>query len=494
MATQINSFESKKYKIENSSYIIVKTNNDRLKTEHTQTIMLNEVEKHQIAFEIGEYEHTEIIFIANDVKNDYVEIECYNDLNQSNDDFSSAFHKLKDREKYIISTGVESLVPGEYPIKFYSKNKSVEFLYKINSSNLNQLNLDKIRDAVDNFLYGLSKNNNTSSTIFEKTKLDIALKHLIDNPISDITKDRFGKKIITKDNIENRILKKILNEISRDNNSVASLIKNSWVKNIKPSKYIKPTLRLMKEKNYYKVYNSYTKNMREKSSPYKKTSILFEIYTFITIINLLEEMNFNWVSGWIKDREFDLHDLEKGQVVIFEKDNLKIRVSFDKEIKYIEEIVYKKSSKKFENQMSQVCATNDITCRKPDVLIELFKDDMFISSMIVEAKYRNQRNIDSMINVIPRQLRCYRKFDFYDDYKKKILNVKTINKVVIFYPKQEKEKLDHNIYSDITFIPSDISSKESELKFEILTFLKPEIKDYEIREDIFEKLEYANNI
>lgn len=466
MATQISSSEIKKYLIESNPYIIIETRNVNNVLLDTQKVVFEDLIHNKIMFEFGEYNKIDVIFISNDEKNDCLEIECYKDLIEESDD--DLFVTLKSKQRANISIGGDSLVPGEYFIKLIRKNKTYELLYKITSTNINNDKLNAMREVVDNFLTGLSKNKNTNSLVVQDKNINYTLSKLILNPIVDITKDRFGKKIITNDNMENRILKSILQNIRINNADVGYInfvLENTWLKNIKASKTIKPTLRLLKEKNYSQIYDIFMNNMKEKNIPYKRTSVIFEIYAFISVINILEELDFKWVSGWIKDN--DINDLDKGEVVIFKKEEITIKLSFDKELKEISNVIFNKYSEE-----SQICANRDIPCNKPDVLIEVYNGDTLIDCMIIEAKYRKQKNIDNLYNNMSKQLLSYRRFDYFDANTKKISNIRPVSKIIVFYPKQDKEREEHYIYEDIVFLPTDARENQNELKLEILTFIE----------------------
>lgn len=464
MATQIKSNEIKKYLIENNPYIIVeKKVYPQDCVIDKEKIVFENLEHHQVLFQIGEFEKVDLVFVPNE-KNDVLEIECYNEHYENVD----TTKVVKTKERINISPGGDSLVPGKYLITLTRKQKTYEFLYEIVATNVKGDNLNIIRSYVDNHIDDLSRNKNSKVLITEKKCLMPIISNIINNPIIDISKDRNGKKIVTKDNVENKNLKNIVISLNQNEEYKQEgfdyFIEKTWLKEIKPAKIIKPTLRFLKNKNYGQIYEAYNLCLKEKQTPYKKSSSLFEIYSFLVVKNAIESLGFRWVSGWLKER-MESCDLNKGEVLIFERQNQKIKLFFDKELVESKELVMSKS------EVSQISSPSDIKCRRPDILIEVYEDDLFLDSMIIEAKYRKQSYVDTLYREMSNQLFAYRRVDFYDSNIKKVSNKKAVKKIILVYPKQESEKCEHDIYEDILFLPIDFKNPMEDIIFEIKELL-----------------------
>ena len=283
MVTQFNSNELKKYLVESSPYLIIERKNYPINSIiKKQKIILDNLSHHEVLFKIGEFEKVDIVFVPNE-KNDILEIECYNEQYENDDTIKI----IKNKERINISPGGDSLVPGKYLIKLKRKQKIYELLYEIISSNTKTDNTTIMREYIDRHFENLSKNKNSKVLVTDKKCLVPIILNIINNPITNISKDRFNKKIITTDNIENKNLKTILIALKNSNeykdNYFDFFLEKTWLKDIKASKIIKPTIRFIKDINYGKIYEEYNISSKDKKLPYKKNSSLFEIYSFLII-------------------------------------------------------------------------------------------------------------------------------------------------------------------------------------------------------------------
>ncbi len=460
MVTQFNSNELKKYLVESSPYLIIERKNYPINSIiKKQKIILDNLSHHEVLFKIGEFEKVDIVFVPNE-KNDILEIECYNEQYENDDTIKI----IKNKERINISPGGDSLVPGKYLIKLKRKQKIYELLYEIISSNTKTDNTKIMREYIDRHFENLSKNKNSKVLVTDKKCLSPIISNIINNPITNISKDRFNKKIITTDNIENKNLKTILISLKNSNeykdNYFDFFLEQTWLKDIKASKIIKPTIRFIKDINYGKIYEEYNISSKDKKLPYKKNSSLFEIYSFLIIKEAIESIGFKWVSGWLKDSD-NLSDIKKGELLVFKKENKKIKLFFEKSLLISNDLVLKK------DETSQVSSPIDIKCKTPDILIEFYKNDNFIDSMIVEVKYRKQIYIDKLYQDMSNQLLSYRRMDFYDSKVKKVIDKKAVKKILLIYPMQESEKEEHRIYEDIMFLPIDFKNPIEDILIEI---------------------------
>lgn len=465
MGTQFNSNELKKYLLEASPYLIIERKNYPLDSIiKKEKIVLENLNHHEILFEIGEFEKVDLVFVPNE-KSDTLEIECYNE-HYDNDD---TIKIIKNKERINISPGGDSLVPGKYLIKLNRKQKSYELLYEITSTNTKIDNIQIMRDYIDNCFKNLSKNKNSKVLITEKKNLNQIILNIINNPITDISKDKFNKKIITKDNIENKTLKSIILSLKNSNeykgDNFDFFLEKTWLKDIKISKFIKPTMRFIKDKNYGKIYEEYNFCSKDKNLPYKKSSSLFEIYSFLLIKDALESIGFNWMSGWLKD-DNSLVDIKKGELLVFKKGSKKVKLFFEKSLLISNDLVLKK------DDTSQVSSPIDIKCKTPDLLIEFYEDEHFINSMIIEVKYRKQVYVDKLYQEISNQLLSYRRMDFYDNKSKKVIDKKAVKKILLLYPMQDSEKMEHSVYEDIIFLPIDFKNPLEDILIEIKYLLE----------------------
>ena len=146
-------------------------------------------------------------------------------------------------------------------------------------------------------------------------------------------------------------------------------------------------------------------------------------------------------------------NLDSGESIILEKDNVKVVISYDKLIKRDIEVK--------ESCVSQVISSF-VNNRQPDILISVYKDNKFVKSMVVEAKYRRKSYIYNELNNtdVMYQVMSYRNFVYYDGDIKKVsmTHSKPIEKVFVMYISDE-DSFTHDMYDDIEFIAINPTSK-----------------------------------
>lgn len=246
------------------------------------------------------------------------------------------------------------------------------------------------------------------------------------------------------------------------------------------SRYSRPSNNFLRNKNYNQIYNIYRelKNMKiegvnRNMFPHKKTSKLFEIYSFIIIKNIFEEMGFRWTRGWLKSVDNVLScsgDLLQGDIVVLEKGNYKIELVFDKE--------YRTSNSVIGSEESQLFATGN--SRRPDITVLVYENNRLLRGLIVEVKCRrkNYLYMDGISTDVMNQLEDYYNFKYYDGQKKQVdIKSEAITKIIVIYPKQSGPcKFNAGIYRFpfIQINPADLGEEiygYDELKEEIEEFL-----------------------
>ena len=243
---------------------------------------------------------------------------------------------------------------------------------------------------------------------------------------------------------------------------INNFLNNSWIKYVQNNgKELVVSKSIYKNNNYYCIYDIYRKMFYENSQrvsgkrfALKKSSILYEIYCFIIIKDILEKMDYEWVDGWMREKHDKFvvgGDLESGDYVIMIKDNIKIEMFYD--------IFIDRASDVIGSDKSKIVSSNSER-RRPDILISLYKDDVFIKSMIVEVKYRRKCCLyDKDIETdIIHQLKEYRNLDFYDGINKKIDLSRPIQKVITIFPDDKEEVIKEEIYG---FIFLSLKPKEN---------------------------------
>lgn len=264
---------------------------------------------------------------------------------------------------------------------------------------------------------------------------------------------------IASNNKKKQIIEKNLNNLYKLKGKLNHYINETWLKYIDlnfNTTFI--TTRVLKNYHYNEIYNMYSKFRNttiikgfDLVFPYKKTSTLFEIYSFLIIKDIFEELGFIWTNGWLKSNTYDnLYngDLASGDSVILENDDYKIIIAYDTYIGMPDELK--------DVKLSQLSTKPDNQHRRPDILISLYKSNELLGCEVVEVKYRRKLNIYNTQGIdtdVCKQLYSYTGFDYYDAQEGRVTRKRPVYKVLALYPKQDElGKYRHNIY-DIEFIP-----------------------------------------
>lgn len=194
---------------------------------------------------------------------------------------------------------------------------------------------------------------------------------------------------------------------------------------------------------YNIVYKMYLKNIRTSNALHlddsynyfwRKTDLLYEIWTYIKTIDSLIEMGFVPESGWIFDYDSwvePLPFLEDGTKVKMSRETTSVSVVFNEVLK----------GQSFRNTLDNPLKTSS-NRKKPDIRIDLFDEQKYAGSIILDAKYKKLINIiSSRYNTSSlNQLRSYRNDPFSSiidipDYL--LSHIKPVASVFAIYPISE---------------------------------------------------------
>ncbi|WP_332373450.1 DUF2357 domain-containing protein [Lactococcus cremoris] len=193
---------------------------------------------------------------------------------------------------------------------------------------------------------------------------------------------------------------------------------------------------------YNIVYKMYLKNIRTSNALHlddsynyfwRKTDLLYEIWTYIKTIDSLIEMGFVPESGWIFDYDSwvePLPFLEDGTKVKMSRETTSVSVVFNEVLK----------GQSFRNTLDNPLKTSS-NRKKPDIRIDLFDEQKYAGSIILDAKYKKLINIISSYNTSSlNQLRSYRNDPFSSiidipDYL--LSHIKPVASVFAIYPISE---------------------------------------------------------
>ena len=181
----------------------------------------------------------------------------------------------------------------------------------------------------------------------------------------------------------------------------------------------------------------------------KKSELMFEYFCLFRLFDVLDLLGFQSNQEDFLNT-YGINEIPSESEYVFIKDDLKIKIIYDKEIPLFEDCN--------END-SLYCTTYGP--RKPDYIVMLYHKDVFKKALILDAKYRKTKYLycENERTQVQNTMMHYRLFEYR---KSKTENIRTcINQVVVLYPKQEKDIQIKN-FTDLDFIPIQISDKQPE--------------------------------
>lgn len=274
-------------------------------------------------------------------------------------------------------------------------------------------------------------------------------------------------------------IKKEIYDIGLINISFRRYLYDTWfnsisIKNIK----FKSTKKLLKRYDYNYLYRIYLEIFKGRSNEkfkqtlsIKKTSLLYELYIFIIIKNIFEEIGFKWTCGWLKSQN-DIYtcDLESGDSITLEKGVYRIEIIYNKIINRVRDIKGKNVSEVVSNRER----------RRPDILINLYIENNFVKSCVVEVKYRKKGYIynEKVETDVMNQLISYRELDYYNANSKnnKVSMQRVVEKIIVIFPshKENDYYIDETYY--FRFIP--INPLRDEIKPLGYSYLYNQLKEF----------------
>jgi len=230
-----------------------------------------------------------------------------------------------------------------------------------------------------------------------------------------------------EDHEQIRLKKKVLEQLNgyeklmrRVRSSCLSSLQMDWMQEVsdKPPKTIPHTLQL--DHRYRQMYNLYrmlksdvvTISFDNQYDYYwKRTDLLYEIWGFIQLIKGLQHQSvgFRIESGWIYNAKESAQSvqvpfLDAGTRIIFKKDNITLHLVYDEYL----------AVKREDTGRDQPSFTNGVHTR-PDVRIDIYNEQEFIGSLMMDFKYRpiwhiwdNSKKAGRSQNDTMRQLLSYR--------------------------------------------------------------------------------------
>ncbi|ALP36583.1 hypothetical protein ASL14_10835 [Paenibacillus sp. IHB B 3084] len=296
-----------------------------------------------------------------------------------------------------------------------------------------------------------------------------------------LRKEREGiKRTLQQEEANGEKIQNELQQILRIVSMFSRYLENGWLKDVKYVPVFKrPPLLVLRDQRYsvlYRLYKDIHTDMkrnpsnRQSTYPFKRSSVLMEVYSTCLVIDVLKELEFDWDSGWLADhyQEQYVGELLTGERMIFRKDEYRLELIYDQEI-----------PKRLNEDEFGFIANNH---SRPDLRLDLYDTDgKLIKSLIIEVKYRKYRYLwnarlnretDDFI-----QISDYNRILYRCPIERNRSN--KIDKVITLYPKQTNgTAYEHKYDKTVTFIqvePIDPNSDEVSFGY---GYLKKEIGEF----------------
>lgn len=252
-----------------------------------------------------------------------------------------------------------------------------------------------------------------------------------------------------------------------------SFNKETWLEQIcQEEQMVEPTIKLFKDYRYFMLYNFYRdienldmmeSKFKDIRFSYKDTPTLFEYYAVLLVIEILRDIGFDWIKGWLADSMFVVtHSVtlptEEPFIFLSENKNIRIELYYEKEIRPDSEVMNANMSDFIRGSLRHY---------KPDILLATFDNSTneLLTSMIIEVKcYKSRYLVMEEKNIPSRvieQVRDYSRIEYYDIKKQRKNRAnEAIDKVVVVYPRQNFPEEYPYDDRDIKFIQIEANDKE----------------------------------
>ncbi|WP_061809640.1 DUF2357 domain-containing protein [Rossellomorea vietnamensis] len=264
------------------------------------------------------------------------------------------------------------------------------------------------------------------------------------------------------DHIQIRLKLKVLEELSdyelfvrRVRSECMLLLSNEWITEVEEPQSLLLPHSMHLDQRYKKIFTLYRNLKNEELSIsldnnydyyWKRTDLLYEIWGFLQLVTGLqdESVGFEVIKGWIFDispnsKSIQIPFLEQGTTVEFKRGNLKLSLVYDESLPF----------KKEDTILSKPIYAN-YSHNRPDVRMDLYTEDEYIGTIMVDFKYRplrfiwdSSRLIGSRQTDTMRQLIAYRSnmessFLYKKKYPGQWHRYRPVHEVWALYPKHEE--------------------------------------------------------
>lgn len=336
--------------------------------------------------------------------------------------------------------------------------------------------------------YQTKENKWLKASIKKINKFNVEYLSFLSKKLEEIEKDidrnkNYNAKVnsLKEEEEEIRQIMSILKQLLTVNHF---LLNQEWMDEIKGENTIYPTSSMMMNQKY-NFYYKWLQQMKKEEMhvilpnsikyAWKRTDELFEIWTYIKIISVIEKLGYEPKSGWIYSNEsLRVPDLNEGTFITFLNDAIKINLHYNSRLK-------KHSTQTTEDHPLYTKAENN----KPDIRLDIFHDNSYLGSLIIDTKYRSFKKIiennTKYKNNSMRQLRNYKNSPESKKYYYPSLpgflrdQLSPISQVWVLYPhsddKNEPKKWDISEEESIHFYEISPDYFTNELSKDLLNYI-----------------------
>lgn len=271
----------------------------------------------------------------------------------------------------------------------------------------------------------------------------ISLQSKIENEMKYKSTRKESEQIYLVNNFNSQLnnIKEDIKTIKRFNAYIQYYLKNEFLSSVKGNRPHHVPKSLVLIPKYNMLYKIYLRNIRNSSeikfAPeyqhyWKKTDVLYEIWSYIEVLDSLIENDYIPEKGWIFDQQSIIQPLpflHDGTVVYLKKNNTCLRVIYNGTLPDAN------SPNTIDSPLKIASKRN-----KPDIRIDIFIDDIkYTGSILLDAKYKKLLNIisSSYSRKQIEQLREYRNscISTIIDIPEVVLhNTKAVQSVFAIYP------------------------------------------------------------
>lgn len=318
-----------------------------------------------------------------------------------------------------------------------------------------------IRNPIIQYEFGnqFVQTHNIKSFYNKKISYDNHSNKQLKNSLIELEKMCFEWSKVLRNIDENymlRELKEVCAELQSITRMLTYVLTESWIKDIN---LIHGREKIYGTNSHNPYYNyifrivqdfknrKYRLLENRRSLATKPTYQLYEIYILITLFRIFDDFNFKYENQESSGFSINYED----GIYCFKREGLKIDINYNKQVTSID------------NYISPSIVSVNSRSDKPDFLLNIYRDDMYMGSYVIEVKCRHINNVYSneFDQSVLQQCKDYLNFWYVDGDRMKRDPIKG---VILLVPSANKISINthFNLLKIMNIIPSiDFQKDES---------------------------------